>query len=76
MSGMGKSKRAGESSGPADKPKLSKGAQDRIGRELRAYYQDLVDEPLPDKLQALIESLGTEEQSGATAGEKKKAKGE
>jgi len=55
--------RGGTSQRTAGKPALSKAAQDRIGRELRAYYQELVDAPIPDKLQQLLTQLDNEEQA-------------
>ncbi len=63
----------------AGKPALSESTQDRIGRDLRAYYQELVDAPIPDKLQQLLTKLENEEETGgksASHGERegKKAK--
>lgn len=33
------------------------GAEDRIALQLRAYYQSLASEPVPERIMALIESL-------------------
>lgn len=41
--------------------RLPKSAHDRIARELRAYYQGLVNEPLPGKFQELLERLDRDE---------------
>lgn len=60
--------RGGTSQRTAGKPALSKAAQDRIGRELRAYYQELVDAPIPDKLQQLLTQLDNEEQESGESG--------
>jgi hypothetical protein len=38
-------------------PKLDRGTQSRIGDQLRAMYNDLMDQPVPDKLKALLEQL-------------------
>ena len=39
------------------KPKLDAGIQSRIGDELRAMYDDLMHQPVPDRLKALLEQL-------------------
>jgi Anti-sigma factor NepR len=38
-------------------PTIGRHAQDRIGRELRAMYGDLVEQPLPDEVSALLGAL-------------------
>jgi hypothetical protein len=38
-------------------PKLDRGTQSRIGDQLRAMYNDLMDQPVPDKFKALLEQL-------------------
>lgn len=70
---MGSTKKEPKAGRAAGKPKLSKSAQDRIGRELQAFYQELVDEPLPDKLKALLDSLGADEQPETKRQSDKKA---
>jgi Anti-sigma factor NepR len=39
-----------ESNAGADGPKMSRAVQDRIGRELRAMYEELLKQPLPEDL--------------------------
>lgn len=39
------------------KPSLDTGIQSRIGDQLRAMYDDLVHQPVPDKLTALLAKL-------------------
>jgi Anti-sigma factor NepR len=39
-------------------PQLHQGLQDRIGRDLRALYGQLLCEPIPDRLIDLVERLG------------------
>ena len=38
-------------------PQLHQGLQDRIGRDLRALYGQLLCEPIPDRLIDLVEQL-------------------
>lgn len=38
-------------------PKLDRGTQSRIGDQLRAMYNDLMDQPVPDKFKSLLEQL-------------------
>lgn len=38
-------------------PKLDRGTQSRIGDQLRAMYNDLMDQPVPDKFKALLDQL-------------------
>lgn len=38
-------------------PQLDRGTQSRIGDQLRAMYNDLMDQPVPDKFKALLEQL-------------------
>ena len=54
------SRMAGKAHGPAkarNKPRPTERLQDLIGEHLRLYYAELVDEPVPDKLTALIDRL-------------------
>ena len=39
------------------KPKLDQGVQSRIGDQLRAMYDDLMHQPVPDKLKSLLDQL-------------------
>jgi len=39
------------------KPKLDQGIQSRIGDQLRAMYDDLMHQPVPDKLKSLLDQL-------------------
>lgn len=41
-------------------PKLDRNTQVRIGEALRSMYDDLLDQPVPDRLVALLKDLGTE----------------
>jgi hypothetical protein len=41
----------------ASGPKLDKTAQTRIGHHLRAMYDDLVQQPVPDRFAALLAQL-------------------
>ena len=38
-------------------PTIGRHAQDKIGRELRAMYGELVEQPLPDEVSALLGAL-------------------
>ena len=40
-----------------NEPKLDRGMQDRIGHELRAMYEELLKQPLPEKLTAPLQAL-------------------
>ncbi len=42
-------------------PSLDQTAQDRIGSELRAMYDNLLNQPIPDRFIDLIEKLGSTE---------------
>ena len=37
---------------------LDRGLQDRIGRELRGMYAELLRQPIPDRILDLVERLG------------------
>jgi hypothetical protein len=45
----------------AQGPRLDRTSQRRIGEQLRAMYDDLVQQPVPDRFKALLDKL---EQSG------------
>jgi hypothetical protein len=38
-------------------PKLEPGAQKALGRELRAMYDELIEEPVPDRFLQLLDQL-------------------
>lgn len=38
-------------------PKLDRGTQSRIGDQLRAMYNDLMEQPVPDKFKSLLDQL-------------------
>jgi MoxR-like ATPase len=40
---------------------LSEAAQETIGRSLRAYYEDIAKEPIPDRFLALLAQLEAQE---------------
>jgi len=42
----------------ADAPSMSRAIQDRIGKELREMYADLLRQPLPENLVAPLRSIG------------------
>ena len=39
------------------KPKIDRAMQDKIGQELRAMYEELLRQPLPEKLTAPLRAL-------------------
>jgi hypothetical protein len=39
------------------RPKIDRAIQDRIGRELRAMYEDLLRQPLPENLTAPLRAI-------------------
>jgi len=45
-----------------DRPRLDRLAQTRIGSRLRAIYDEDAKQPLPDRLQDLVERLAAREQ--------------
>ncbi|HEV2560358.1 MAG TPA: NepR family anti-sigma factor [Microvirga sp.] len=42
----------------AGDPKLDRAIQSRIGDQLRAMYDDLIQQPVPDRLKDLLGQLG------------------
>jgi hypothetical protein len=40
-----------------NKPKIDRAIQDKIGRELRAMYEELVRQPLPERLTAPLRAI-------------------
>lgn len=40
-------------------PRLSRTLQGHLGRQLRAVYSELIDEPMPDKFAKLLDELAT-----------------
>lgn len=57
MSGTSKPPRRNKDSRAERDPKT----EDRIGENSRAYYDQVVSEPVPDKLRALIDELARRE---------------
>ncbi len=47
---------------------LSDEASQRIGQELKAYYDGLVNEPLPDRFVQLLQQMEQKEKSGGKQG--------
>jgi hypothetical protein len=47
----------GEHNGRETKPKIERVVQDKIGRELRAMYEELLRQPLPENLTAPLRAL-------------------
>jgi Anti-sigma factor NepR len=45
--------------GPPSDAKLDRAIQERLGRELRQLYEEILNEPLPERLLALLEAQGT-----------------
>ena len=46
-----------ENRGHDPKPRISLAIQDKIGRELRAMYEELLKQPLPEKLTAPLRAM-------------------
>ncbi len=44
---------------PVSGPALSRSLQGHLGRQLRAVYTELVEEPIPDKFAKLLEELAS-----------------
>ncbi len=42
---------------PAEEPGLDRGIQDHIGAKLRAMYDDLRDQPVPDRFLEILGNL-------------------
>jgi hypothetical protein len=47
----------GPGQGPSEAPQMDLRIQHEIGKHLRAHYDDLVNEPVPDKFMELLEQL-------------------
>lgn len=47
----------GASSGAGSRPKLEPRVQNALGRELRAMYDQVVSEPVPDRFRKLLDQL-------------------
>jgi hypothetical protein len=47
----------GSGSGKGNPPPIDTRIQHEIGKHLRAHYQGVVDEPVPDRLMELLEKL-------------------
>ncbi|MBF9231958.1 NepR family anti-sigma factor [Microvirga alba] len=46
----------------ADEPKLDSTSQKRIGDQLRAMYDELMQQPVPDRFKDLLDQLDKKEQ--------------
>lgn len=55
----GKKMQAGTRQGSLgrDKPRIDPRVQLEIGKHLRAHYEDVINEPVPDKFMELLEKL-------------------
>jgi hypothetical protein len=60
---------------PAESPKGSElkddtaqGASNAIGRRLKAYYEDVASEPVPDRFLSLLDALDAAEKGGPKSG--------
>jgi len=49
----------------SSEPKLDKVSQGRIGDQLRAMYDDLMQQPVPDRFKALLDQLDKAQSQGA-----------
>jgi hypothetical protein len=49
--------------GPAAKPSIEKGARNHLGGQLKASYDELVRQPVPDRFRQLLEELERREKS-------------
>ena len=47
---------------------LSDESSQRIGNELKAYYDGLVNEPLPDRFTQLLQQMEAQEKAGGKGG--------
>jgi hypothetical protein len=52
----------------ATDPKLDSGSQQRIGDQLRAMYDELMQQPVPDRFKELLEQLDRNNASGKSGG--------
>ena len=50
----------------ATDPKLDSGSQKRIGDQLRAMYDELMQQPVPDRLRDLLDQLDKNGQKGGS----------
>ena len=60
---------------PAESPKGAErkddtalGASSAIGRRLKAYYEDVASEPVPDRFLSLLDALDAAEKGGPKSG--------
>ena len=47
--------------GPPDEPTIDQAIQRHLGRKLKASYDDLIKQPVPDKFRQLLEDLERKE---------------
>jgi hypothetical protein len=50
---------------PASAPGLQPQVQDHIGRQLRALYDDVLSQPVPDRFKELMERLDRKPEDGS-----------
>ena len=50
-------------------PNLSPSLQGHLGRQLRAAYSELIDEPIPDRFSKLLEELASTQSENSPKGE-------
>ncbi len=55
--------KATETDGPELVPKMDQSIQDHLGRKLRAVYDEIVSQPVPDKFRKLLEELERREKT-------------
>ncbi|MCZ8098003.1 MAG: NepR family anti-sigma factor [Burkholderiales bacterium] len=54
----------GSTAAPASAPGLQPQIQDHIGRQLRALYDDVLSQPVPDRFKELMERLDRKPEDG------------
>ncbi|SEQ36040.1 hypothetical protein SAMN05216548_10486 [Faunimonas pinastri] len=55
--GMGSENAFGRSSGENSEGKVDQRVQGEIGKHLRAFYDDVINEPVPNRFMELLEQL-------------------
>jgi hypothetical protein len=58
----------GESDSDLAEIHLSEAVQETIGRSLKAYYDDIAKDPIPDRFLVLLAQLEAQEQKGGRRG--------
>lgn len=52
--------------GSHDGPRIDRQSQDRIGQELQAMYQELIEEPIPDRILDVLRALEARDEPSET----------